>query len=139
MLPFPIDHIGIVCKDLEQTADTYRKSCGLEISHREELVEAGLSIVFLSGPHPGVADLELIKPNHPDGAISRFIERRGEGLHHICFKVNDIVGEMKKLAASGFQLIDAVPRAGARGGARIAFIHHQSFHGTLVELCEYPA
>jgi methylmalonyl-CoA/ethylmalonyl-CoA epimerase len=83
----------------------------------------------------GDTEVELLEATSPDGPVAKFIEKKGEGVHHIAFRVDDIDAALEELKAQGVQLIDQTPRQGA-GGARIAFLHPKSTHGVLVELCE---
>ena len=127
-----IDHIGIAVKSIEEARAFYEKGLGLRMTHTEERKEQGVRVGFLP---LGESELELLEPLTPESAVARFLEKRGEGIHHICIQVEDIEAALARLAAEGFKLIDATPRIGA-GGKKIAFVHPQSAHGVLIELAE---
>jgi len=126
-----IAHIGIAVKDLEERIAFYRDILGLSLEGREELPERNLRIaVFnLNGVH-----IELLEPTSPESNIAVFIEKRGEGLHHIAFGDDDIKGTLAHLMDKGVALLDREPRPGA-GGAKIAFDPKSTFR-VLMELCE---
>lgn len=132
MLPFPLDHIGIVVEDLEAAIALHTKALGCNVSWREELTDRGVSLVFLDLPN---TKLELLAPTNDSGPLTRFLKSRGPGLHHLCYLVRDIEGELARLTQSGFQPIDLTPRLGAKE-SRIAFLEPKPFGGVLVELCE---
>lgn len=127
-----IAHIGIAVKDLEERIAFYRDVLGLHLEGREELPARNLRIaVFnLNGVH-----IELLEPTSPESNIAVFIEKRGEGLHHIAFGDDDIKGTLARLTEKGVALLDKEPRPGA-GGAKIAFIDPKSTFRVLMELCE---
>ena len=129
-----VDHIGIAVSDLEAAIKHYSQTALTEITLRERLPEQGVELVFLS---TGGAKLELLTPLSDSSTLARFINKRGPGLHHICYKVDNIVSELSRLESLGAKLIDSSPRHGA-GGTKIAFISPSSFFGVLTELCEYP-
>ncbi len=127
-----IDHIGIAVKDLEEAMSIYRDIFGLEFKGTETIEEQKINLAsFIIG---GVK-IELIKPTHPDEPIGKFIEKRGEGIHHIAFRVENINGILKELSAKGLTLIDEKARTGANG-TQIAFIHPKDMKGVLIELVE---
>jgi len=130
-----VDHIGIAVSDLEVAIQHYSQTALTEITLRERLPEQGVELVFLN---TGGAKLELLAPLNDSSTLARFIKKRGPGLHHICYKVDNIVSELSRLESLGAKLIDSSPRHGA-GGTKIAFISPSSFFGVLTELCEYPA
>jgi len=130
-----VDHIGIAVSDLEAAIKHYSQTALTEITLRERLPEQGVELVFLN---TGGTKLELLAPLNESSTLARFISKRGPGLHHICYKVDNIVSELSRLESLGAKLIDSSPRHGA-GGTRIAFISPSSFFGVLTELCEYPA
>ena len=130
-----VDHIGIAVSDLEVAIQHYSQTALTEITLRERLPEQGVELVFLN---TGGAKLELLAPLNDSSTLARFINKRGPGLHHICYKVDNIVSELSRLESLGAKLIDSSPRHGA-GGTKIAFISPSSFFGVLTELCEYPA
>jgi methylmalonyl-CoA epimerase len=127
-----LDHIGIAVRDLDEALKFYRDVLGLRLTHIEEVKEQKVKIAFLPAKD---VNLELVQSTDPEGAISKFIEKKGEGIQHIAFKVVDIEQALKYLREKGVELIDAIPRKGAHG-AKIAFLHPKSASGVLVELCE---
>ena len=132
MLPLPIDHIGIAVTDLATAVALYRDSFGLTETHRETLSAEGIDVVFLEGAGPAV---ELIASENSDSALGRSLKSRGPGLHHICFRSDDIASELTRLATLGHRLIDQQPRQGARGKL-IAFLHPKTSGGVLIEICQ---
>lgn len=126
-----LDHIGIAVRDLEAARANYKR-LGLEEVGREELPEQGVELVIFE---LGGARLELLRPLG-EGPLARFLERRGEGLHHLAIAVADIEEELERLREAGVRLVDEEPRRGA-GGTRIAFIHPKSMGGVLIELVEH--
>jgi methylmalonyl-CoA epimerase len=129
-----IDHVGIAVQDLEKQTAFYRDVLGLEFEGFEDIPERGLRVgVFKIG---GVR-IELLQPTMPDSTVAKFIEKSGEGIHHIAFAVDDAAKELERLKGAGVQAIDAKLRPGA-GGAQVAFLHPKSTFRVLMELCEYP-
>ena len=127
-----LDHIGIAVDNLEEAIRTYTDLFGLEIRGTEEIKEQKIiHATFLAG---GVK-IELVQPTHPDSPVEKFIEKRGQGMHHIAFRVENIDESLKKLRSKGVNLIDEKARIGA-DGARIAFIHPKDIKGVLIELVE---
>ena len=126
-----IDHIGIVVRSIEEALKVYRDALGLPLAHVQEVPEQKVKIAFLP---IGDCEIELVEPTAADSGVARFLEKRGEGLHHICFEVEDIEAALRDLAAKGVRLIDRQPRQGAIG--RVAFLHPKSAHGVLIELVE---
>jgi methylmalonyl-CoA/ethylmalonyl-CoA epimerase len=127
----PAHHVGIAVRRLEDALAGYR-SLGLEPESVEAIPSQGVRVAFLRS---GGVRVELLESLTPDGVIARFVERRGEGLHHLAFSVGDIRTELRRLQALGMELVDAEPRPGAHGRL-VAFIHPRSAHGVLVELVE---
>jgi len=127
-----IDHIGIAVKNLEDSLKVYKDILGMEVAGEEVVDEQKVKTAFLP---VGEREIELLESTSPDGTIAKFIEKRGEGLHHIAFRVDNLEDKLKELEAKGVRLIDKKPRYGA-GGSRIAFLHPKSTNGILVELCE---
>ena len=127
-----IDHISIAVKDLEEAMSIYSDILGLE-SKGTEVIEEQKTIIatFLVGE----VKIELVQSTQPDGPVGKFIEKRGEGMHHIAFRVENIDESLKELSARGVKLIDKKARIGA-GGAKIAFIHPKDMKGVLIELVE---
>lgn len=127
-----IDHIGIAVSNLQESLTFWEASLGIELHGIEDVAEQKVRTAFLP---IGEAEIELLEPTSPDSSVAKFIEKRGEGLHHIAIRVDDIEAALAELKAKGVQLIDETPRNGA-GGARIAFVHPKATHGVLLELCE---
>lgn len=124
-----IHHIGIAVSSLEEGAERFCCLLGLERAARYDLPEFGVRALFLP---VGDANLELLEPIG-ESTVAKFIEKRGEGVHHICFEVEDIEASLEHFEAEGATLIDKKPRPGA-GGHLVAFVHPKSTHGVLVEL-----
>ncbi len=123
-------HIGVAVTDLDEAAAFYREVLGLTTSPPETADGAQIVSVRL-----GDVDVELLTPVTPDGPIARFLERRGPGIHHVCYRVPDLDRALASARAHGYRLIDEEPRAGA-GGHRIAFVHPKSTAGILIELTD---
>jgi methylmalonyl-CoA epimerase len=129
-----LDHVSIVVKDLDKAIEVYREMFGLELTAVEEVPEQKVRAAFFGR---GMGRLELICPTVKDSGVARFLEKRGEGLHHICIEVEDIEVAMAVLKARGAPLVDEVPKPGA-GGSKVAFIHPRGTSGVLTELREGP-
>jgi len=127
-----IHHIAIAVHDLEAALAFYRDALGLEVTQRREVPEEGVEIAFLPA---GEGEIELLRPLDPEGGVARFLEKRGEGLHHICLRVDNIEVAMERLRAAGATLLSSEPRVGV-DGTRYIFIHPKSAHGVLLELYE---
>jgi methylmalonyl-CoA/ethylmalonyl-CoA epimerase len=127
-----VDHIGIAVSNLEETLKLYTEVLGLELSGVEVVEDQKVKVAFLP---IGDTEIELLESTQPDGPIAKFIEKKGEGIQHIAFRVEDIHAALEDMRQKGVRLIDEQPRYGA-GGAQIAFLHPKSTHGVLVELCE---
>jgi len=125
----PLDHVAIAVHDIDAAAQRYRV-LGAELTHREAVAGQGVEVAFLEVP--GTTTIELVCPTSDESPIVRFLQSRGESLHHICFRVEDIDVALAAAREAGVRLIDEVPRSGARG-SRIAFIHPEVM-GVLVEL-----
>ena len=123
-----IEHIGIAVKDLESAKDFYTKALGLKVG-REETLE-GMKIAFI---RVGKVNLELIQSATDEGVIAKFIARRGEGVHHIAYEVDDVSSALEELKGQGVKLVDEAPRTGAHG-KEVAFVHPKSSYGVLTEL-----
>jgi methylmalonyl-CoA/ethylmalonyl-CoA epimerase len=131
-----IEHIGIAVKSLEEAIPRYEKLLNTPC-YKIELVEAEKvkTAFFLAGPNK----IELLESTDPNGVIARFLDKKGEGLHHIAFCVEDIDSEMQRLKAEGFMLLSDEPKRGA-DNKLVCFLHPRYAHGVLTELCmEYPA
>jgi methylmalonyl-CoA epimerase len=131
--PWTVDHIGIAVPDIEAAIALYASTAGTSVTLREKLVDRGVELAFLN---TGGTKLELLMPLRDDTPIAKFLAKRGPGLHHVCYKVDNIRQEMERLKQLGANLIDTTPRPGA-SGTIIAFLEPQSFSGVLTELCEY--
>jgi len=129
----PVHHVGVAVRSLREALEDYRR-LGLEPDLTEDVPSQGVRVDFL---HAGAIRIELLESLEPDGVIARFIERRGEGLHHLAFSTEDIRTEMTRLKRAGFELVDAEPRRGSQGRL-VAFVHPRSLHGVLLELVEEP-
>ncbi len=129
-----LDHIGIAVRSLEEGLRPYVEGLGLKPSGTEEVPTEQVKVAFLP---VGETRLELLEPTGPDSPIVRFLERRGEGIHHLCFLVDDLESTLRRLDAAGVPLVDRVPRPGA-GGSRVAFLHPRGTGGVLLELKERP-
>ncbi|MDN4607754.1 methylmalonyl-CoA epimerase [Sporosarcina highlanderae] len=127
-----VDHIGIAVKDLTKALPYYIDTLGLTLLGIEEVENQKVKVAFLDA---GNVKLELLEPIGEDGAIAKFIEKRGEGIHHIAFGVTDIRSRMLELKEKGVNLLQDEPNLGA-GGAEVAFMHPKSSFGVLYELCD---
>ncbi len=127
-----IDHIGIAVKDLEQAGKFYTEGLGLKIQETETVTEQKVNVAFLPITD---SEIELLESTTPDGPVAAFIDKKGEGIQHIAFRVANIEDAIAELKEKGIRMIDQMPRKGA-GGAKIAFIHPKETNGVLVELCE---
>lgn len=127
-----IDHIGIVVRSIEEKLGFYRSFLGLELDGIEELPERGLKVAFLK---VGDTRIELLESTKSDSEISGFLEKRGEGIHHIAYHVDDIVEAIKKASSMGYRSLSKEPAVGA-GGVKVAFLHPKTTGGILVELVE---
>ena len=127
-----IDHIGIAVADLEKALSFYRDQIGLEFKGTEVVEEQKVKVAFFP---VGESKIELLESTEPSGPVGIFIEKKGEGIHHLSFRVINIEEKLKELKEKGIALIDEKPRYGA-GGAKIAFLHPKSTGGVLIEICE---
>ena len=125
-----LDHIGIAVRSID--AARIYEALGLTIDHVEIVETQGVRTAFLS---VGDSNLELLEPTGPDSTIAKFIDKRGEGIHHICLRVTDLEAELKRLEEKGFRLINETPVPGAHG-CRVAFLHPADGNGVLIELSE---
>ncbi len=126
-------HVAVVVHDLEAALRVFRDALGLPLEAIQDIASDGVRIAFLT---TGESKLELVQPTDPTSGVARYLEKHGEGFHHVCYEVADLAATMDGLARSGMELIDAAPRRGAEGP--VAFIHPRSCHGILVELIEAP-
>jgi methylmalonyl-CoA/ethylmalonyl-CoA epimerase len=127
-----IEHLGIAVVNLEQAIPVYEKLLGTPCYKREEVASEHVITAFFQ---TSINKVELLQATSPDSAISKFIEKRGEGLHHVAFAVNDIRAEMSRLQADGFRLLNAEPKRGA-DNKLICFVHPKDANGMLMELCQ---
>jgi len=131
-----IDHVAIAVRDRDGSCDALRGLFGLAPGAREHVAGQKTDVAFLHADAANEAALELIAPAGNEG-LARFLDKRGPGLHHICFEVDDLPATLASLKAAGVRLIDDVPRSGARGH-QVAFLHPASTGGVLFELCASP-
>ena len=127
-----IEHIGIAVKDLEKSNNLYAALLGVSHYKTEEVVSEGVKTSFFkSGPNK----IELLEATNPESPIAKFIEKKGEGIHHIAFAVSDIKAEIKRLENEGFIVLNKEPKKGA-DNKLVAFLHPKSTNGVLIELCQ---
>ena len=127
-----IEHLGIAVKDLEAANEVYTKLFG-ELPYKTELVESeGVSTSFF---RVGESKIELLEATNPESAIAKFIEKKGEGVHHIAYAVDDIKAEMERMKAEGFVVLNDEPKKGA-DNKLVCFLHPKSTGGVLIELCQ---
>jgi len=129
-----IDHIGVAVKSVEQHLALYRDVLGLAGVHTEEVPTENAKVGFIA---IGESEIELLESTTEDGVLARFIEKRGEGVHHIALRVDDCAATLTKLRDAGVRTIDETPRPGARG-TKVGFVHPSATGGVLLELVEYP-
>ncbi|MCS6807151.1 MAG: methylmalonyl-CoA epimerase [Acidobacteriota bacterium] len=127
-----IDHIGIAVRSLDESLKFYQDALGLHLHETEVVEEQKVRAALLP---VGSSRIELLEATSDESPIAKFMAKRGEGIHHICFEVDDIEAHLERLKAAGARLIDETPRRGV-GGHKIAFIHPTSAHGVLIELVE---
>jgi methylmalonyl-CoA/ethylmalonyl-CoA epimerase len=127
-----IDHVAIAVNDLEAAVDYYQRAFGAEVEHREIVEQDGVEEVLLR-----VADsyVQLLTPTRPDSPVAKALEKRGEGLHHVGYRVDDCAKALAEVIAAGGKAIDKEPRPGSRG-TTVAFIHPKGSFGTLIELVQ---
>lgn len=130
-----IEHIGIAVKSLEEAIPFWEEKLGLKCYNIEEVKEQKVKTAFFM---IGQSKIELLESTDPDGPIGKFIEKKGEGIHHLAFAVKGIENQLEELSENGVQLIDHQPRKGAEG-LDIAFLHPKATQGVLIELCEKKA
>ena len=127
-----IDHLGIAVNCIDDGKKFWTDALGLQFEGTETIEEQKVTTAFLP---VGESEVELLESTSPDGPIAKYLEKRGEGIQHIAFRVEDIDAALEELKEKGIRLIDETPRKGA-GGAKIAFLHPKSTGGVLVELCQ---
>ena len=127
-----IDHLGIAVNEIAQARRLFQDILGLEFAGTETVEEQKVTTAFFP---VGDSEVELLEPTSPDGPVAKFIEKRGEGIQHVAFQVDNLDAALEELKAKKIQLIDQKPRKGA-GGAKVAFLHPNSTFGILIELSE---
>jgi methylmalonyl-CoA/ethylmalonyl-CoA epimerase len=127
-----IDHLGIAVKSIEEAKKLFHDILGLEFEGTETVQEQKVTTAFFP---VGDSEVELLESTDPDGPIAKYLEKRGEGIQHIAFRVDNLEEALARLKDKGIRLIDEKPRRGA-GGAKIAFLHPKATHGVLIELSE---
>jgi methylmalonyl-CoA epimerase len=127
-----IDHVGLAVRDLEGAVEHYRRAFGVEPAHRETVPDQGVEEVLF---RVGTSFIQLLGALGPDTPVGRFLERRGEGVHHVAYRVGDVAAALKSLEDLGIPLVDQAPRAGSRG-TTVAFVHPKGMGGVLVELVQ---
>ena len=127
-----IEHIGIAVNSLEEASRVYEKLFGEPAYKQEEVVDEGVKTAFFqNGPNK----IELLEATNPESPIAKFIAKKGEGIHHIAFEVDDIVYEIARLKNEGFVVLNEIPKKGA-DNKKVAFLHPKSTNGVLIELCQ---
>lgn len=129
---YTIEHIGIAVRSLADSDPLFARLLNVEPYKHEEVGEQGVMTSFFRA---GQAKVELLEPTRPDSPIQKYIDKKGEGIHHLAFEVSDIRAEMERLRAEGFQLLNEVPARGA-DNKWVCFVHPKSANGVLVELCQ---
>jgi methylmalonyl-CoA/ethylmalonyl-CoA epimerase len=125
-----IHHLGVAVTDIDEAVDRYRRLFGAEVEHRETVADQGVEAVSM---RVGEGRVELLGPLGPDTPVGKFLAKRGPGMHHVAFEVDDVGVELARLAGDGAELIDEIPRRGAFG-LEVAFIHPDETGGVLAEL-----
>ena len=129
-----IDHIGVAVKNLEQHLALYRDVLGLSGVHTEDVPTENARVGFIP---IGESEIELLESTSEDGVLARFVEKRGEGVHHVALRVDDCAATLRNLRAAGVRTVDETPRPGARG-TKVGFVHPSATGGVRIELVEYP-
>ena len=127
-----IDHIGVAVEDIDAALELYEGGFAMPLAHRETVEEQGVEAVLLD---VGEGHVELLAPLGPETAVGKFLARKGPGLHHVAYAVDDIDGALVRIAAAGIELIESEPRVGIRD-SRVAFLHPRSTGGVLTEIVE---
>ncbi len=133
-MPKRIDHVAIIVRNIEQALTFYRDMLGIEPSAIQEVPTEQVRIAFLPLGGPGGSEIELIEPTTPDSSLTKFLEKRGEGLHHICLEVENIDTALAEMREQGAPVLDQQPRVAAAG--RAIFLHPKGTNGVLLELLE---
>jgi len=129
-----INHVAIAVNNIEEAAKFYKNVLGLNLSDVEVVAAQKTRAGFF---RIGESNIELVQPAEPDSPLVKFLETKGQGIHHICFEVNDIEAEVKALLKKGATMVDQKPRPGTHQ-TKVAFVHPKSSSGVLIELCELP-
>ena len=129
-----INHIAVAVNNLEEAAEFYQTVMGLTLSGVEVVPAQKTKVGFFK---IGESNIELVQPVEPDSPLVKFLEAKGQGIHHICLEVDDVEAEVKSLLEKGATMVDQRPRPGAHQ-TKVAFVHPKSSGGVLIELCEYP-
>lgn len=127
-----LEHIGIAVKNLEQSNELFKTLLGKAHYKIEEVTSEHVKTAFFQ---TGESKIELLEASNPNSAIAKYIDKKGEGIHHLAFEVEDIHAEMKRLAAEGFKLLNETPKRGA-DNKLVCFVHPKTANGVLVELCQ---
>ncbi len=127
-----IDHVGIAVEDIDSALAMYRDAFEMELVHRETIADQGVEAALLD---VGDGHVELLRPLGPETAVGKFLARRGPGIHHIAYRVDDVEAAISALASAGLRLIDERPRRGIRN-SRVAFLHPASTGGVLTEIVQ---
>lgn len=133
-MPRRIDHVAIIVHNLEQALTFYRDTLGIMPSEIKVVPTEQVRIAFLPLGGPGGSEIELVEPTNPDSSLAKFLEKRGEGLHHICLEVDDIDAALADMQVKGVPVLDKQPRIAAEG--RAIFLHPKGTNGVLLELVE---
>ena len=128
-------HIGVAVQDAEKTAKLYEKTLGLTIAHDETVMDQGVRAIMLLPQNTNSTAIELLEPVVDESSISKFLEKRGEGMHHVCYLVKDIKYGIESLIKNNIEMIDLEPREGLNN-TLVAFAHPKSFNGVLIELAQ---
>ena len=128
-----ISHLGFAVKDLDQAIELYEEVFGARVTHRFESAQDRMRAATI---RVGDLEIELMQPTQDDSPVGKFIAKRGEGIHHVCYKVDDVAGALHRAADHGVETIDKEPRAGAGGRTRVGFLHPKGTLGVLTELEE---
>jgi methylmalonyl-CoA/ethylmalonyl-CoA epimerase len=126
-----VHHVGVVVRDMEQAMRFWRDTLGLHVHKTQTITDQGVKAALLT---LGDSEIELLEPIVTDNGIAKYLQSRGEGLHHVCFQVDEVWVSLADLKSKGVEMIDQEPRIGIAG--RICFLHPRAMQGTLVELCQ---
>jgi methylmalonyl-CoA/ethylmalonyl-CoA epimerase len=129
-----INHVAVAVNNLEEAAKFYQTVLGLDLSGVEVVTAQKTKVGFFK---IGESNIELVQPAEPDSPLVKYLETKGQGIHHICFEVDDVEAEVKGFLEKGATMVDQKPRPGAHN-TKVAFVHPKSSSGVLIELCEFP-